>query len=85
MIKVEGGDVRNRNGKMPKKKNPLATYILVVIILAIALAVIAPNQFKQFTDAIYATFTQLSQFGQVIVVLALIALAVYLLRRSGKL
>ena len=69
---------------MAKKKNPLATYIFVVILLTVAFALILPTQFKQFVDAIYATFTQLSQLGQVIVVLIIIALVVYLLRRSGK-
>lgn len=84
MIKVEGGELEDRNQQMAKKKNPLATYIFVVILLTVAFALILPTQFKQFIDAIYATFTQLSQLGQVIVVLIIIALVVYLLRRSGK-
>ena len=84
VIKVEGGEVHDRKGKLAKKKNPLATYILVIIILTVALVIIAPEQFKQFTDAFYSTFAQLSQVSQVLIVLILIAMVIYLLRRLGK-
>lgn len=69
---------------MTKKKNPLATYIFVVLLLTALFALLLPAQFGQLIDAIYATFAQLSQLGQVLVVLVVIVLVIYLLRRRGE-
>ena len=72
---------------MPKRKkeSSLFTYVLVVVILTVALIFIAPTQIKQFVDAVYIIFENLSLFGQAIIVLIIIALIVYLLKRLGKL
>jgi len=83
---VEGGELRDRKDGMPKKRkeNPLATYILVIAILMVVLSLIFPAQLKQFVDALYAVFRDFSRLGQVLLVLILIGLVVYLLRRLRK-
>jgi hypothetical protein len=84
VIKVEGGELENRKEEMPKKKeSPLATYIFVIIILTIGLALTAPTQLQQFVHASYTAFASLSEFGQVLVVLIVLVALVYVLRRMG--
>jgi len=82
---VEGGEIEYRKGKMAKKGSPLATYIVVFVIFMIILALGFPTQFKQFVDAIYVVFGEYQRISQVILVLILIGLVVYLLKRLRKL
>lgn len=75
---MEGGEIQDREKKMPKKKeHPILTYILVIILLMIAFAAISPNQFQDFIN-------MLRQFSQLFFVLAFVALIAYVLRKLEK-
>ena len=74
---------------MPKKKekideSPTFTFIFVISILMTALALIIPDQFKQFVDAIYSVTKDYLRVVQVVVVLILVGVGVYFLKRSER-
>jgi protein-S-isoprenylcysteine O-methyltransferase Ste14 len=83
MLNSEKKDLEIKEEKeMPKKKeSPFLTYFLVILILMFIFAMVNPTQFRAFIDALVST---ISQFGQLILVLLVIALVASILKLLEK-